>query len=96
MVNDIKTHKISYCKQCGIEVHRSSELCPKCAAVLRRVVERPSRDKLKELIKTRSFLSIANEFHVSDGSIRKWCKAYNLPFRKSDINQISDEEWQTV
>lgn len=30
---------------------------------------------------------------VSDNAIRKWCKKYNLPYKKKDIKSYSDEEW---
>ena len=43
LVDDVKTHKIYYCKICGKEVWRGNEYCPDCAAKIRRKVERPTR-----------------------------------------------------
>jgi hypothetical protein len=27
-------------------------------------------------------------YNVSDNAIRKWCKDYNLPYRKKDIKML--------
>lgn len=54
------------------------------------------REDLKFKIRTQSFLSIGKEFGLSDNMIRKWCKRYNLPFRKKDIDSYTEEEWSNV
>ena len=54
---------------------------------------KPSREELKMLIRNTPFTQIANKYSVSDASIRRWCKSYNLPSRVSDIQQMTDEEW---
>lgn len=51
-----------------------------------RKVDRPSKEKLNELIRSMSFVTIAKEYGVSDKAIVKWCKYYGLPHRKKDIN----------
>lgn len=61
-----------------------------------RTVERPNREKLKELIRTKSFLEIGKMYGVSDNSIRKWCDFENLPRKKTEINKISDEDWELI
>ena len=76
-----------YCQDCGKEL--SSKLatrCAECASKASRIVERPNRDKLKNLIRTKSFTSIGAQFGVADNTIRKWCKAENLPSTKKDIS----------
>ena len=96
LVDDIKTHKIYYCKVCGKEVWRGNEYCPDCAAKARRKVERPTRQQLKELIRTTPFTKIGEFFGVSDNTIRKWCKAENLPSKATEIKQYTNEEWELV
>ena len=96
LIEDLKTHKASYCKECGVEVYRGNDRCPSCAAKTKRKVERPSREELKKLIRTESFVSIAKQFGVTDNAVRKWCDAYNLPRKVSDIKQYSDEDWNNV
>lgn len=51
-----------------------------------------SREQLKNEIRTKSFLSIGKDFLVSDNTIRKWCKKYQLPYRASDIKKYTEEE----
>lgn len=57
-------------------------------------IERPSREILKEKIRTSNFLQIGKEYGVSDNAVRKWCKFYGLPFKSHIIKSLSDEEWE--
>lgn len=56
----------------------------------------PSRDVLKQKIRTMSFMAIGKEYGVRDNSVRKWCDAYGLPRKSSEIKSISDEEWEKI
>jgi hypothetical protein len=60
------------------------------------VIERPAREELKQLIRTKSFTQIGRDFNVTDNAIRKWCRAENLPSKKSEINKISEERWKEI
>jgi len=72
-------------------------ICIKCARINSRVVkERPSREELKQMIREESFLAIGKKFNVTDNAIRKWCRAVNLPGKKSEIKKYTDEEWKLV
>lgn len=95
-IQNFKEKTIHYCQNCGKIISSKAKYCLECSAKERQVVERPSRELLKEKIKKQSFVSIANEYGVSDNAIRKWCKKENLPFKKSDINIYSDEEWNLI
>ena len=88
--------KTAICKTCGKEVWQGNDCCPECAAKKLRVVERPNRELLKEKIRNQTFISIGNEYGVSDNAIRKWCKAYNLPTKKTNIKMYSDTEWEQL
>ena len=55
-----------------------------------------TRDELKILIRKEKFVNIAKKYSVSHKTIREWCKKYNLPHRKSDINKYTDEEWENI
>jgi len=35
-------------------------------------------------------------FKVSDNAVRKWCKKYNLPSKRKDIQKYSDIEWEKI
>lgn len=85
------------CKLCGaIKKDRSSTYCINCGHKIQQKCHRPSREELKTMIRTESFLSLGKKFNVSDNAIRKWCVYYGLPKRKKDINNYSDEEWGKV
>ena len=48
------------------------------------------------MIRKEPFTTIGAKYKVTDNSIRKWCKSYDLPFRKKDIKLYSDEEWELL
>lgn len=83
----------NYCKKCGKIIAKESIYCFDCYKIVQRHVERPSRDILKEKIRNFPFTTIASEYGVSDNAIRKWCKAENLPYKKTEIKKYTDEQW---
>lgn len=91
-LQEVKSHKIYYCQNCGKEISKNATYCEKCIHIIQRVCDRPSREELKELIRNKPFTQIANQFNVSDNAIRRWCDTENLPRKKSAINQYTDEE----
>lgn len=84
------------CPICKKEKTPRAQMCIECSLKHQRKCERPSREMLKQLIRTQSFLSIGKQFGVSDNAIRKWCIQYDLPKRKTDINNYSDEQWELI
>lgn len=95
-INDLKTHKLKYCPTCGKIITNKAELCEECSALQRRKVERPSREELKALIRSTPFLTIGKQFGVTDNAVRKWCDAYGLPRKVTDIKQINDDDWSSI
>lgn len=81
-----KKKQVFYCKNCGKEISNKATLCSECYSISQRQVDRPSADELLKIIKNNNgnFTAVGKLFGVSDNSIRKWCKAYNLPFHSSD------------
>lgn len=86
----------NYCIDCGKEINLYSKRCPECMHISQRKVQRPSREQLKQLIKKFSFVEIANKYNVTDNTIRKWCKAMNLPYQKRQINKFSPQQWKQI
>ena len=84
------------CELCGQEISNKAKMCQQCYNLSRRKVERPTREELKMLIRTTSFVQIGKQFNLSDNAIKKWCKDYNLPDKKKDINLYTDEQWQLI
>lgn len=89
---------IYYCQECGkiITAHTKSNLCSDCFSKTQRKCERPDRDTLKNLIRTLPFTTIGEQYGVCDNSIRKWCKKYNLPFTKKEINSYTEDQWKKM
>ena len=78
-------HEKSYqriCQECGenfTSKYRNAKYCSSvCRNLQRRKVERPSKEELKQLINTTSFLQIGRKYQVSDNAVRKWAKQYEL------------------
>ena len=95
--NQNKIEKKYYCSNCGIEIKtKEATLCQTCAKIAQRTVERPIREELKFLIRTKPFLQIGKDFGVSDNAIRRWCIAENLPSTKKEIQKYTNEEWELV
>lgn len=57
---------------------------------------KPSREQLKEDIRSMSMLAVGRKYSVSDNAVRKWCRSYQLPSKVGDIKQYSDEEWLNI
>ena len=86
-----------YCFSCGKEISKGAKYCSDCANKNKRIVkERPTREELKQLIRTIPFTKIGQQFEVSDNAIRKWCKAENLPSKASEIKKYTNEEWELI
>lgn len=86
-----------YCSKCGKnEVSQNGNYCIECSRNEGRIVNRPSRKDLKEMVRNKSFTSIGNEYGVSDKAVVRWCEYYKIPSRKTDINNMSEDEWNKI
>ena len=100
LIEDTKQEAKEYkCSKCGVKITRYSKsgLCPSCVQLGKRVVEnRPDREELKKLIREMPFTKIAELYNCSDNAVRKWCDKENLPRKKADIEQYTDEQWSKI
>lgn len=87
---------IKYCPICGVQILFESVHCNKCAKISQMKAIHPSREELKNMIRTMSFTQIGKKYGVADNTIRKWCRSVNLPTKKQDIKSFSDKEWQNI
>lgn len=88
--------KTSHCIDCGIEITRGALRCAKCDKIRQRRAEHPTRQELKELIRSKSFVKIGEQYGVSDNTIRKWCHSFNLPTNRKLISRMTEEEWEAL
>ena len=76
-----------FCELCGAEKKtKAARYCPKCAAKMAQKVDLPAKDnlinKFKEL---KSFVAVGQFYKVSDNTVRKWCKKYEIPYTKKEL-----------
>lgn len=84
------------CLDCGKIIHKESIRCKECDAKRQRRTDWPSREELKDLIRTTSFEAIGRQFQVTGNAVRKWCDKYHLPHKKQDIKNYSDNDWVQI
>lgn len=94
--NELSVKHDNYCIDCGQIIDKGATRCSKCYAKYRQTCKRPTRDELKQMIRTMPFTQIGKQFGVDDNSIRKWCVSMKLPRTKKEINTYSNEEWETI
>lgn len=97
-INYLKT---DVCPLCHNIKDKHAKICLKCAKqrgpVNKNISENDlTRDKLKQLIREKSFTQIGKLYGVTDNAIRKWCDKYQLPRTKKEINNYSDQEWNFI
>lgn len=95
-IRQFKKDENYICPLCGEYKCYTAKYCNKCNYIHQRKQERPNREILKTLIRNQSFVDIGKQYNVTDNTIRKWCKYYNLPYRKKDIELYTDEEWNII
>jgi hypothetical protein len=68
-----KTVRAKRCKNCN-DLEKSKNI--------------PSKEELEPLLDKIPFVKIGENFGVSDNAVRKWCKSYDLPYRKKDLKVV--------
>lgn len=86
-----------YCIDCGKNITKGATRCVECSKKEQlKKSKRPTREVLKNLIRSQPFTAIGKHFGVSDNAVRKWCDFYNLPRKSGEIKKITDEEWLLI
>lgn len=85
-----------YCIDCGTEITWGATYCKDCFSKKQRKVERPDKEVLFQKLKNTNgnFTAIGKEYNVSDNTIRKWAKFYDLPTHSSDYKEKKDKQTQ--
>lgn len=83
------------CLECGKIISKNATYCVECLNKFKRA-NLPTREELKSLIRILPFTQIGNQFGVSDNAVRKWCDTYKLPRKKSEIQKLTDKQWEEI
>ena len=83
-------NKKYFCSNCSKELSENTKtgLCSECYKITTRKIERPLKEELFEMIKIKPFTEIGKVYGVTDNSIRKWCKDYNIPSTKKELQEL--------
>lgn len=85
-----KRRKIKYCSICGKEMSPRAKgcLCKNCLKgnPYSKRIDFPDKEQLRVDTASMSFQDVGRKYGVSGNAIRKWCKYYDLPYRKLDMN----------
>ena len=76
------------CKECHQQITLKqgksiTQICPKCAMIKTRKTIRPSASLLYQELIQESFINLGKKYKVTDNTIRKWCRQYNIPAHSS-------------
>ena len=88
--NKSKNQTENYCKKCGrVLKTKTAEYCPSCAAFLRKKINITKEELILKLKKNQgNRLVTSKEIGVSETTIRKWCKNFNLPKSKKELKEF--------
>lgn len=81
---------VKYCKVCNKRITKYSvtNMCKPCQSVTTRKQVWPSKIELIAGLLKMSQVELGKKFKVSDNTIKKWCKSYNVPYTKQGFKKL--------
>lgn len=88
---------INRCQDCGESIYYKSKWCKNCANKHRKKHykhNKLSKEEVKKSIERANgnFTQAAKQFDMTDNSLRKWCKKYNLPTHSKEWKELLREQ----
>lgn len=95
-LNMNRTTAINMCKRIGcfdiVKNNIENNLKSKNCSLIK-----PTKEILIEnLIINKSYTKVGELYNVSDNTIRKWCKSYNLPFKSIELKKYIEDKNPSV
>lgn len=89
-VSKPKIKVISICKNCGkeyMQTHKDQLYCsPECYGISCRRVNITKDDIIQAYKKYSNFTAVARHYGISRTSIVKWCKKYDIPYKRESMD----------
>jgi hypothetical protein len=86
-----------FCIDCNSEITRySNGRCNDCAQKQRRKTERPGPYTIATDIIDLGFSQTGKKYGVSDNTIRKWCKSYDMPIKREELIMWLEKNRQSI
>lgn len=82
LLNKVEITPTGKCLICDEDVYGTIYCSRKCSNFGQRKVKRPSKETLEKDIEQLPFTTIGKKYGVSDNTIRKWAKDYNIKIEK--------------
>lgn len=79
------------CPLCGELKDTKANMCRNCRNK-ENSKHIPEKEELINLLLNNNMCAIGRMYGVSDNAIRKWCKKYDLPFRKKEIEKFRNSQ----
>jgi hypothetical protein len=90
-----KSKRLTYCVICDKETLNIKYCSNVCAKIGQRKVKRPNKSTLINEINIMSWKAIGRKYGVSDNTIRKWAKYYEIPIIKKRGNKKHESKRNT-
>lgn len=73
------------CKVCNRNTYNKYYCSDKCSQLAKRKVTRPDKEELIEILKNNNWTKAAKIFRVTDNTVRKWARSYNISTNRKEI-----------
>lgn len=64
--------------RCGKTISHNATYCKECSVVERRMMIKPTKEELNDLIWKIPMIFLSEQFRVTEQTLRHWCKEYGL------------------
>lgn len=90
--------KKNYCIDCGKEISNQAIRCVDCYKKTTKSFLMPNKEELQQmLIESKgNFTEIGKKYGITDNTVRKWCKKYDMPFHSKDYKPIIEKPKRTT